>query len=74
MGGEFSTFRNAVYTSFFFVYTDVVDKPLNLASQAVYKRNILMSSVSQANFERNLVTCVPYLGFHILEISNGMEF
>lgn len=32
-------------TMYSFVYTDVVDETLNLGSQAVYKRNILMSPV-----------------------------
>lgn len=60
-------------TMYSFVYTDVVDETLNLVSQAVYKRNILISPV----YEANIVTLVAWscnLGIHILKTSTEMEF
>lgn len=45
-------------TMYSFVYSDVVDETLSLASQAVYKRNILMSPVYEANIRRDLATLV----------------
>lgn len=45
-------------TMYSYVYSDVVDETLNLASQAVYNRHILMSSVNKANIRRDLVTLV----------------